>query len=125
MSAKIAFFLRLYEAVRMSCRIANTNDNASVLNASIGIEKLSANRAHIISYCLRGHNRQPIGRGDFNVIVEQAQQLPLGLARGSIIDCGIVKRTWVPDNLNVRRFQCGKIVQRFGVIASIIHNDNV
>ena len=86
MSAKIAFFLRLYEAVCMSCRIANTNDNASVLNASIGIEKLSADGAHIASYRLRGHNRQPIGRGDFNVIVEQAQQLPPRLARGSIVD---------------------------------------
>ena len=74
---------------------AHAEDEAGVLDPSIGVVEPGAHRAHLRSLRLLQHGGEPVGLDDLGVVVEEDEVLAPGLGSAEVVEGGEVERSRV------------------------------
>ena len=90
--AEIARIIRACETVPVSRDTTQTDHDARVLNAPVGIEQLRPDTADLRAHRQRGHFGKPVLIRDFDVVVDEAEDLSGRRTCGGIVEAREIER---------------------------------
>ena len=86
---------------KLMSMIGNTEQpqyHSTMLDSAIRIIEFCPDRPHIRSQCVAHHLRQPVGRDDLQIVVQESQQLSLRQFRRQVVDGRIVELAGIIDD---------------------------
>lgn len=109
----------------MGSEAIDANNYATMLDHPVGPQQLGTHCADSGAQCLRNHLFQPAAFDDFDIVVDQADQLSRGNARRAIVDRGVVEGVWVRKNLNAALNEFGEVGQCLRISRLVVDNNDL
>src|SRR5438445_7238374 len=90
---EVARRIRGHILVRVSCRTADPEDDAAVLEGAVGVQKSCTDRADLGPHCVRDHLVEPAGLSRLKVVIQETEHAAARMTCREIVDGGEIERS--------------------------------
>src|SRR5271157_320819 len=108
-------------------RAIRSQNHSSVLEPSIGIQKLRSDCTHFRPYDVRYHLAEPVRRNYLGIVVEEQQDLAPGFLSRRVVHGRIVEYAWMFQDANpaVSFLDRSKEGQSIGFLATVVDDEQL